>query len=546
MATKKRHNKSKLGKRGSNYAKYGSPDKLASIQGELRTAKIGNIAPTYFINGKPTAEFKLHLKNILTKNNVIDKIEDKLLNGITASKVARSLTSRFTGEYAPGDSIVIDMDYNFNVPNWGINDFLNERSMFQKGISTLAGEPGHFYFKIFFNFDTSFGLLGSLLHVDDKSFSQFSTNTAIKYLMYSSIGQPHRSDDIPGRMLALFKFGNLLSYISNYSPWFFKSIKNLSSADVYPLTEIQNDKNTIEIELNPDAVDMRVTTLFDLYRYACYDRIKMKEIIPENLRKFDMDVMVFHVPLKYYNTAISSKSLKKKFDYKKLSDNMANMPSFKMYSFLGCEFDLESLGSLMPDIKNDKAGMIGEASIKINYTQVHTHTMNDWYRIMFGTDGFYYNANRENTNPSEVTLVEAAEKNSNYYTISATAYANNTDQSIFYDNKLDDEQYQRLKAKQAILDHLLYYNSTSSQYKELIDASEALCSDLYRAVAPNKALGNLYENIISGGVGPGSNYFKSKMKALHLGSDNSKESFQDKISKFWNTVKSFSANQMHI
>ena len=475
----------------NKFVKFGTSDKLASIYGELQTAKNGN-------------------------------------------ESTQSLISRLTGEHAPGDSVVIDMDYNFNVPNWGINDFLNERSMFQKGISTLAGEPGHFYFKIFFNFDTSFGLLGSLLHVDNNSFSQFSTNTAIKYLMYSSIGRPHRSDDIPGRMLALFKFGNLLSYISNYSPWFFKSIKNLSSADVYPLTEIQNDKNSIEIELNPDAVDMRVTTLFDLYRYACYDRIKMKEIIPENLRKFDMDVMVFHVPLKYYNTAISSKSLKKKFDYKKLSYNMANMPSFKMYSFLGCEFDLESLGSLMPDIKNDKPGMIGETSIKINYTQVHTHTMNDWYRIMFGTDGFYYNANRENTNSSEVALVEAAEKNSSY-----------NDKSTFYD-KSNDEQYQRLQAKQAILDHLLYYNSTSSQYKELIDASEALCSDLYRAVAPNKALGNLYENIISGGVGPGSNYFKSKMKALHLGSDNYKESFQDKISKFWNTVKSFSANQMHI
>ena len=479
----------------NKFVKFGTSDKLASIYGELQTAENANTS---------------------------------------SSENTQSLISRLTGEHAPGDSVVIDMDYNFNVPNWGINDFLNERSMFQKGISTLAGEPGHFYFKIFFNFDTSFGLLGSLLHVDNNSFSQFSTNTAIKYLMYSSIGRPHRSDDIPGRMLALFKFGNLLSYISNYSPWFFKSIKNLSSADVYPLTEIQNDKNSIEIELNPDAVDMRVTTLFDLYRYACYDRIKMKEIIPENLRKFDMDVMVFHVPLKYYNTAISSKSLNKKFDYKKLSHNMANMPSFKMYSFLGCEFDLESLGSLMPDIKNDKPGMIGETSIKINYTQVHTHTMNDWYRIMFGTDGFYYNANRENTNPSEVALVEAAEKNSSY-----------NDKSTFYD-KSNDEQYQRLKAKQAILDHLLYYNSTSSQYKELIDASEALCSDLYRAVAPNKALGNLYENIISGGVGPGSNYFKSKMKALHLGSDNCKESFQNKISKFWNTVKSFSANQMHI
>ena len=64
MATKKRFTKSNLKKRDTNYVKYGSSDKLASIQGELRTAKIGNIAPTYFINGKPTEEFKLHLKNI--------------------------------------------------------------------------------------------------------------------------------------------------------------------------------------------------------------------------------------------------------------------------------------------------------------------------------------------------------------------------------------------------------------------------------------------------------------------------------------------------
>ena len=125
------------------------------------------------------------------------------------------------------------------------------------------------------------------------------------------------------------------------------------------MTEIQNDKNTIEIELNPDAVDMRVTTLFDLYRYACYDRIKMKEIIPENLRKFDMDVMVFHVPLKYYNTAISSKSLKKKFDYKKLSDN-------KLQSY---RRDIEQYGKYVSENK-------------INYLKVTQETIIDYMEYL--------------------------------------------------------------------------------------------------------------------------------------------------------------------
>ena len=50
---------------------------------------------------------------------------------------------------------------------------------------------------------------------------------------------------------------------------------------------------------------MKLNTLFDLYRFACYDDIYKKEIIPENLRKFDMEILIMNIPLKYFQTAFT-------------------------------------------------------------------------------------------------------------------------------------------------------------------------------------------------------------------------------------------------
>ena len=64
----------------------------------------------------------------------------------------------------------------FEIPDWGIKDYIRERAVWQKGVESLAGEPGWFYFKIFFKFNTNYGLFGGIL--DDTK----SVNTAIEYL----------------------------------------------------------------------------------------------------------------------------------------------------------------------------------------------------------------------------------------------------------------------------------------------------------------------------------------------------------------------------
>ena len=73
----------------NKFVKFGTSDKLASIYDELQTAENAN-----------------------TDN----------------SENTQSLISRLTGEHAPGDSVVIDMDYNFNVPEGYIYSCWRARS----------------------------------------------------------------------------------------------------------------------------------------------------------------------------------------------------------------------------------------------------------------------------------------------------------------------------------------------------------------------------------------------------------------------------------
>ena len=85
--------------------------------------------------------------------------------------------------YTPIDELKLNLPLytqkfaqNFEIPNWGIKDYIRERAIWQKGVESLAGEPGWFYFKIFFKFNTNYGLFGGILDNAE------SSNTALEYL----------------------------------------------------------------------------------------------------------------------------------------------------------------------------------------------------------------------------------------------------------------------------------------------------------------------------------------------------------------------------
>ena len=229
--------------------------------------------------------------------NVENKVENKILdlnlfdgNATTHINVDGSITGENIG------STLRDM---IAIPNWSIRDFAIERWKFKtqsSAESTLSpyGEPGMFFYKVLFNFNTSYGLLGGLINEmngkpvkDINTALQFLTNNAESArFSFAYRGVLYRKIEY------LLNFGKLLNFLSNECPWFFKDVEGLGEALKYNFEEMVPQKNrTIKLTFNQDAVDMRVSTLIDLYKQACYDWVNFKEIIPDNLRKFDMCIM---------------------------------------------------------------------------------------------------------------------------------------------------------------------------------------------------------------------------------------------------------------
>lgn len=383
------------------------------------------------------------------------------------------------------------------IPRWGYKDFINERVSWQKSLDSLTGEPGWFYFKIFFKFDTNYGLFPGILGPGLKSVYG-SQNSAINYLNMIDTNNSYRSNI--HYSTALIKFVKTLSWINSFAPWFFKKITGMENANYLDLNEM-NKERYIEIECSEDAVDMRLTTLMDLYRYFCYDHITQKEILPENLRKFDMSVVIFHTPLRYYHTA--GKSLTQgSFPYKSMhADEFSDRMSFRMVTFSGCEFDLASMTSIPNELNNEKAFNIGQNRIKIRYNRAITTSLNEWFKFIVSDAGnFAWDAGedllyqlygsdvkkapdmsddkyKEYTNKEKEKIKEKKNKKDNDFKTIA---------------KISNSQKKRINAIKYAIDHSFFYSPKSVNYKSLIDASEDIITNGMRMIKPEEAFGNLY------------------------------------------------------
>lgn len=409
---------------------------------------------------------------------------------LKANQIVLSDDNQF--EY-DGSGIIASRDANtdqtlLDVPAWGYKDFINERVSFQKGLDSIATQPAWLYFKLFFKFDSSYGLLGGIMRSSDGN-KFAANNTAIQYLTRNWY---KLNDNMSARRKSLVKFVRSLSYISSYAPWFFKSVKDVNNALNMNLNNLTAEKS-IEIECSEEATDLRLLTLMDFYKYAAYDAINQKEILPENLRKFDLDIVVFQSPIRYLQT--STRDLKGRTTlYKNLNaSNMTDRMSFKLFSFQGCEIDYSTLNTMLPQTFSNQAPFQSTPTFKIKYDRVYQHNQNEFAKVLFGDSGFLWSQN-EATSPE---------------TINAES---------------DDHENKRHKMMQYAIDNKYYYNPASQIYKTLVDASESTISAAMMLIDGSAGLGNLYGKAASVG-----STFKSIDK-------NTKKAYKD----LWkNGVKNF-------
>ena len=405
----------------------------------------------------------------MANNAGTDKIKVSLQDGIVVGNIGNTeendIIDNENKQVITGKDIINEFSDDkllFKVPNWGYDDFIRERTLWQKGIDSVAGEMGWFYFKIFFRFDTSTGLLGGILKPDlgngDASNSQSAAprgDCAIRYLLMNKDHYTDVASHMEDRASALKKFVATLSYINSRAPWFFSSIDGLEKASSPDITQPLKNDQIIELGFRPDAIDMRVTTLLDLYKYAAFDYINMKEVIPQNLRQFDMTVMLFHTPIRWYHTGMQTMK-RGTFQYKNFSGD--DRMSYKMYTFKGCELDRDSLNAVYPSsMSNEQPFNLANAKIKIHYKRVYQHTFNEWGGFLIGDSGVYSGQEEDGS----ATSIYGKQKN-------------------------------RLAAIQDAKDNPYYYNKSADIFKPLVDASEAKITWAMRQVLPSTVFGNLY------------------------------------------------------
>lgn len=300
------------------------------------------------------------------------------------------------------------------VPNWNYEDFLHERLRFlfrgvgenvfysQKGFLkeldynrfnnkplTLTDGVGYFFYKVFFNFYTSHGLLGGLVPVSPNGEYCTPINTALQYL-YNNANSTRFSTEYQGILYSkynsLIKFGQLLNYLSFECPWYFKDIGGLQEAVRLDFDDLMKERK-ITMSFNPDAIDFRVSALFELYLDACFDSYNHREIVPSNLRKFDMSILVCQMPI----DGVTQNVDKKTQYFSKLNNGDTIYPceinvsdftgqknsklAFKWILLQNCEFDYKNISSVPDSVNNENPFNI-EYTVDVTFTKAYVRDYN--------------------------------------------------------------------------------------------------------------------------------------------------------------------------
>ena len=292
------------------------------------------------------------------------------------------------------------------------SNLIKDRANFRRAGGKQSSEfnlfdtPGQKYFKIFFyfnngdetgnqNIEAGNGLITPtwlLSGLNDNNY--YMHNSAWSYLKMNN--EDERAD-------LLKDFVNLLSNISSESPWYFSEISGLDSAmDRKPINAdnftIEATRPKISIKCLPDSYDDRIGTLLDLYRAVTWSWSFKKEILPANLRKFDMGILIFETPNEPFHKLTShTKSFAKSFSsFKNVKESLLGdgvehaeysavgmgttteyITSYKYIELHNCEIDYNSSKNLYSSL-NNKEGVQVEYNIDISFDDCYETRYNEF------------------------------------------------------------------------------------------------------------------------------------------------------------------------
>lgn len=268
-------------------------------------------------------------------------------------------------------------------------NIINDRQKFRQVLDgfNLLDTPNLVYFKLLFYFfngdvDNDDNYSGGLLSptwqlMQNSNVNNNDGTTSVDFvrecIKHTSAWSYLKLNNEEERADKLQKFIELLSNINSKSPWYFQSIEGLDSAlerkaPTDGKTFHEDTRKKITIKCLPDAQDDRIGTLLDLYKDITWSWTMKREILPANLRKFDMGLYIFSSPVRNLHRSIKNtdkfiQSIEKinnisngKPEMQNISPyltegdfsiarntNTSNLPtSYKYIEFHNCEIDYNS------------------------------------------------------------------------------------------------------------------------------------------------------------------------------------------------------------
>jgi hypothetical protein len=197
-------------------------------------------------------------------------------------------------------------------------------------------------------------------------------NTAYNYLLLNAEYE---------RAHLLGNFITLLSEINSSSPWYFQEITGLDTALERKMFsegefKIEDKPRQIAIKCLHDAYDNRIGTLLDLYRAACFSYTEKKEVVPANLRKFNMGVLVFNAPIRGKG---GKSGIKENMIIIPDENKYQNyyIPSAKLIELRNCEIDYNSSKSAWGTLNTSTDPFSPEYTITINFDDCYESRYNE-------------------------------------------------------------------------------------------------------------------------------------------------------------------------
>ena len=236
-------------------------------------------------------------------------------------------------------------------------------------------DPLTLNFKLMIDWDRVDGLLASEINPNT---NQPNINSALNYL--NRIGEVERHD-----ILELW-IHNFKKLVRDYD-FLLQSVEGIDAITNQKPGNMFTEGDKLSFNFN-ETSDMRIQSLITTYRHIWYDDVRMVEVLPENLRLFDLSVLIYAGG--YYNMGIydeydifgdvpliacGNNNEKQIFPtLRKLSDEYFNEKtkehnfSYHLINVEGCQFNSEDNGKkFFETLTNEQGNEIIKNTMVMNY-----------------------------------------------------------------------------------------------------------------------------------------------------------------------------------